>query len=149
MYFDTRVPYGAKDLAQDIFFVPLDFIPIGPAGAGADTLTRSFTADADADLEIVGMSRVITQGVAPAAGDLNVVAFAPLLINLTMTSSGRSLMPSATHIENIAGTAQLPAAWPRPKMVPKASTIKVTLQNLHTANSYNVRLVLYAFKIFY
>lgn len=149
MYFDTRVPEGASKLAQDLFFIPLDFIPIGAAGSGTDIIVRSFTSDADADLEIVGAARVITQGVAPAAGDINAVAFAPMLITFTMTSSGRQLMSSAAHLENVAGTGQLPAAWPRPKLIPKTSTLKVQVQNLHTANAFNLRLVLYAFKIFY
>lgn len=149
MYFDTRVPEGASKLAQDLFFITLDFIPIGAAGSGTDIIVRSFTSDSDADLEIVGAARVVTQGVAPAAGDINNVAFAPFLLTFTMTSSGRQLMSGPAHMENVAGTAQLPAAWPRPKMIPKASTMKVQLQNLSTVNAYNVRLMLYAFKIFY
>lgn len=149
MYFDTRVPKGAADLPQDLFLIPLDFVPIGAAGSGTDILTRTYTADADADVEVVGMARVITNGVAPAAGDINAVAFAPMLITMTMTSSGRQLMPSATHLENVAGTAQLPAAWPRPKLIPKTASLKIQIQNLHTANAFNLRLCLYAFKIFY
>src|SRR3954471_20079579 len=147
MYFDSRVPQGLGQNEQDLFFISTDFTggnSLGIKGGGADVKNLVVTIDQDAHVLLVGGARVITDQATAQTSQ----AFAPILVTLTMSSSGRQLMNQAQHIENVLGTAQLPAAWPRPKFLVAASSMRVTLQNLHAANPFNVRITFYAFKIF-
>jgi hypothetical protein len=147
MYFDSRVPMRLAKNEQDLFFLSLDFtnnFVLGVKGGGADTKAQTLQADQDAHLLLVGGSRIGTD----VATDAVAQAFLPVLMTMKMSSSGRELMNNAQHIENVLGTAQLPAAWPRPKFLAAGSALRVTLQNLSATAAFNVRVTFYAFKIF-
>jgi hypothetical protein len=147
MYFDTRVPRLLASNEQDLFFLSLDFTGnnvLGVKGGGADVKSQVLTADQDAHLLLVGGSRL---GTDPAT-DATAQAFLPVTLLMKLSSSGRELMNNPQHIENVLGTAQLPAAWPRPKFLAAGSSMRVTLQNLSAATTFNVRVTFYAFKIF-
>lgn len=146
MYFDTRVPQKLAQQDQDLFFVSTDFVgTLELAAAGAATASQSIviTVDQDAHLLLTGSAFVCTDTLQTTDQGANVF----ILVTLKMSSSGRELMSSAQHLRNISGTGQLPCAWPRPKLLPAGSSMRVTLQNLAAAIRA-VRLTFYAFKIF-
>jgi hypothetical protein len=145
MLFDTRVPKDYAELKQDLFFVSVDFVgaqELAAAGAVNAARTLPVTVDSDAHLLLVGASHVTTD-----TTQLVDQALPFSLVTLKVGSSGRDLMESAQHIRNIAGTAQRPCIWPRPKFLAANSKFKVTVQNLEAAIRA-VRLTFYAFKIF-
>jgi hypothetical protein len=143
------VDKNGQPLVQDLFFVQLDFTTgnanqLTVAGTATATRVLPLVIDTDAHFLMVGASRVATD----VATDAVSIAFCHVGVSLKMTSSGRDLMNTTQHIENIAGTAQLPAAWPRPKFIAAGSALRATLTNLSTTTPYNVRLSFFGFKIF-
>lgn len=68
-------------------------------------------------------------------------------ILLTDTGSGRQLSDARLAIDTLFGTAQRPFIWPRPKLLPPASTFQVSLQNLQAVDM-RLRLTFHGYKIF-
>ena len=68
-------------------------------------------------------------------------------ILLTDTGSGRQLSDARLAIDTLFGTAQRPFIWPRPKLLPPASTFQASLQNL-SAVAMTLRLTFHGYKIF-
>ena len=143
--FDTRVPQGLANMAQDLFFLSADFVgakELAAAPAAGATQVVPITIDQDAHVLIVGASHVTSNNL-----ETTDVPVPFILVTLKMSSSGREMMSSAQHLRNIAGTAQLPCVYPRPKFIAAGSTLSVTAQNLEGA-ARRTRLTFYAFKIF-
>lgn len=125
--------------AKDFFIYGVDFNPI----AASVTVTQDIAIESDSDFLIVAGVRTVTT----QADQTTVVAFPPFLVEIFDQGSGRRLQNRAQHIENVFGTAQLPAYWPFPKLIPRASTVSTTIQNL-TATAHIIRLSYLGFKIF-
>lgn len=68
-------------------------------------------------------------------------------ILLTDTGSGRQLSDARIAIDTLFGTAQRPFMWPRPKLLPPASTFQASLQNLQAVDM-RLRLTFHGYKIF-
>lgn len=125
---------------KDFFMYSANFLPLA---AGA-TQTTDIAIESDSDFLIVAGVRTITDG----ATDLVFQAAGPFTVVVFDNGSGRNLQNQAQHIENMFGTAELPAYWPFPKFVPRASTLSTTLQNLDATNAFNIRIAYFGFKIF-
>lgn len=137
--YDQYLPDVLKGHPKDFFTYSAEFLPLA---AGA-TNTQNINIQADSDFLILAGVRVIT-----AADNTTFVANGPFLITITDSGAGRSFMDRAVHIDNLFGTAQLPALWAYPKFIAGASQLAVTAQNLDGATARNIRMTLIGFKIF-
>ena len=70
-----------------------------------------------------------------------------VIVSLTDTGSGRQLSDARIPIDTLFGTAQRPFFWPRPKLLPPASTFQASVQNL-LAVAMTLRLTFHGYKIF-
>ena len=131
-----------KDLwnrVKDFFIYSVEFLPL----AASETLTTDIAIQADSDFLIMAGVRTVTD-----TANTTLQTFVPQTVLITDSGSGRQLMDRAVHIENLFGTAQLPAIWPYPKLIRASSTLSTRLTNLDGANARNVRLSYLGFKIF-
>jgi len=125
---------------KDFFIYATDFVPL----ANSQTLTQPIQIQNDSDF-------LIMAGVYVETSTDNVTTFinpSPLMVTITDSGSGRQLMNTPIHINNLFGTAQLPAIWPFPKVIPAGASLNTQLVNLDTVNSRNVRIAYWGFKIF-
>lgn len=105
--------------AKDLFLQPLDFtIAAGVTG------TLSFQVDSDSDWFMASMNAVVFD-----VGDLTTPIVAPLMVAITDTGSGRNLQRVPFHIGTAFGNGALPGFVPYPKVIPRASTVQVSIQN--------------------
>lgn len=102
--------------------------------AGATTPVTT-SIDNDSDFLFLGINRVVTDST-----QLIALAFAPMLIQLQYTGAGSTFFQTADHLENVAGTAQLPGTLVFPFVVPGGATLTTTLTNLDAVNARVVRL---------
>lgn len=133
------LPQNLWNNAKDFFVYGDDYLPIG---AGL-TVPQNIAINSDSDF-------LITSAVAVVTDAANVVFSAnrPFLVSILDSGSGRQLHNTPIHMDNLFGTAQLPSYWPFPKLIPRASTVTTTIQNLDAANAFNVRIAYLGFKIF-
>jgi hypothetical protein len=110
--------------------------------AGATTPVTT-SIDNDSDFLVMGINRVVTD-----TTQLVELAFAPFLIQLQYTGAGSTFFQTPDHIENVAGTAQLPGQLFYPFLVPGGATLVTTLQNLDGVNARIVRLSFPGVKFF-
>lgn len=113
--------------AKDLFFQPLDFT----IAAGA-TATQSFQVDSDSDWFMASMNALVFDAAA-----LTTVVVAPVLVSIIDTGSGRQLQRVPFHIGTVFGNGTLPGFVPYPKVIPRASTVQVSMQN---AGAVNLRI---------
>lgn len=123
---------------KDYFVGHIDFTPL----AANSTQSQGFGVSADADFVILYGTRIVT-----AVDNVTFIANVPELVTLTDTGSGRNLMSSPIHMDELFGTAQLPAYWAFPKLIRAGSTLTATIQSLE-ATARNVRLSFHGFKVF-
>jgi hypothetical protein len=123
---------------KDMFVGHLDFTPL----AANATQSQGLNITADADFVILYGTRIVT-----AADNVTFIANVPELVTITDTGAGRNLMSAAVHMDELFGTAQLPAYWAFPKLIRAGSTLTATLQSLE-ATPRNVRLSFHGFKVF-
>lgn len=102
------------------------------AGATSPVTT---SIDNDSDFLVMGINRVVTD-----ATQLVFLAAAAILIQLQYTGAGSTFFQTADHLDNVAGTAQLPGQLFFPFVVPGGATLVTTLQNLDAVNARVVRL---------
>lgn len=130
-------PSVRSNKAKDAFVYSCSFEPL----AASDSDQRTITINEDASFLICGMVRT-----ARDTGTQALVVPA-VTINLTDNGTGREIFDNDQDLENVAGTAQLPAIWPYPKMVKRSSSILVDANNL-IATAIDLRIALIGFKIF-
>jgi len=130
---------AVRSRAKDFFSFGLDYLPLAASG----TATQAFTVDSDSDFMLCALTAISSANGAPQTQ----VAFIHATATLADTGSGRLFQSTALHLMAYFGTAQLPAFLPYPKMIPRASTVRCTLQNL-VATAIDVRLGFHGFKIF-
>lgn len=134
------LPRDLWDKSKDFFTYSTDFLPI----AAATAVTNNIAIQADSYFLIVAGVRTITDG----ATGLVFAANGPMTIAVNDQSSGRDFQNQAMGIDNLLGTAQLPAFWPFPKLIQPSSTLAVSLTNFDPALGFNVRISFLGFKIF-
>lgn len=134
----ASLPPKLREGAKDAFFLVQNF-PLVAIGGGATVTT---VISAESALLIVGGVRTVTDNTGQVS-----VAFYPAKVKIT-DGSQRDLMDNDAMLDNLFGTAQLPALWPYPKFVAAGSSLKTTLTSLDTANVRTVQLVYLGFKIY-
>jgi len=128
----------------DPFTFVINFLPL----AASNTATDNFITQADSGFAIVKTAFTI-------ASDANVLvanisdtpAYAPQVITLSDSGSGRDLSNGPVSIKTYFGTGQEPFIWCRPKVLDPNSTFTARIQNL-VATAFNIRLSFHGFKIF-
>lgn len=138
------VGQARKLFTLDPFTFIINYLPL----AASNTATDNFITQADSGFAIVKTAFTI-------ASDVNVLVanisdtpkYAPLVITLSDSGSGRDLSNGAVSINTYFGTGQEPFIWCRPKVLDPNSTFTARVQNL-VATAFNVRLSFHGFKIF-
>jgi len=128
----------------DPFTFNINFQPL----AASNTATDQFITQADSGFAIVKTCFTISSNVDVFVANISdVPKFAPQVITLSDSGSGRDLSNSAVAINNLFGTAERPFIWSRPKVLDPNSTFTARIQNL-VATAFNIRLAFHGFKIF-
>lgn len=133
-----RLPKAYRGLARDYFSLGTDFLPLTASVA----LTRDIQVNEDAAFVIVAAVAVVTDTL-----NTTRLTFIPQLVMLQEGSAQRNLFNQETHFHNIYGTAEEPAYWPNPKVLPRASTFSIQHRNLEAIDR-NVRVLFIGFKVF-
>lgn len=137
------LPDWIRGRAKDFFSWVVDWEGASSLAAGATT-PRTFQVDQDADAYIVAVGGAISD-----AGAFTLpVGATPVKLTIRSTGSGRELMSAAVMWDTLVGSGQLPGFLAFPKLIPRASTVTVTAQNLDAANPWDVHLTFTGFKIF-
>lgn len=135
------LPMELMDAPRDFFVYGVDFQTIAAVGGSA---TQTFTVQNDSDFLIVAVAATVVdptdEGVARSRDALTIEMFDG--------GSGRALQNRAQAFSNLVGTAQLPAYWPFPKLVDRASDFQTTIVNNDPADAARVRLSYIGFKVF-
>lgn len=132
------LPRELWERPKDFFVYSVLFNPLPISTTEADDIQ----IQADSDFLIMAGVRYVTSTAAPPVPQAGVA-----LVQLTDSGSGRQLQNTPVHIENLFGTAQMPAVWPFPKLLQRSSTLTVTIQNLEaTARIYYISFL--GFKCF-
>jgi hypothetical protein len=124
---------------KDFFVYATDFTPL-VKGA---TTPQTIQIQNDSDFLI--MAGLLTEF---QTDNTTIVTNPPIMATITDSGSGRQLMNTAIHVSNLFGTAQLPAIWPFPKLIPAGAALVTTLTNLDGTNDRNVRIAYWGFKVF-
>lgn len=135
------LPSFIKERPKDFFALNLAWDATGLAAAA--TVPRSVQVNADADFLVVALTGIIFN-----ATLVTVPATNPVTVVIEDDGSGRRFMNQAALWDDIIGTAQRPGILPYPKLVPRSSTITITLANRDAANAFDVFVSLVGFKIF-
>lgn len=134
------LPSELMGAPRDFFVYGVDFLSIAAGATGTET----FTVQNDSDFLIVAVNGT---AVDPTDEQVAFVTSA-LTIQFTDSGSGRQLQNRAQSFDNVVGTAQLPAYFPFPKFVDRASDFTTTIANNAGAAAVRVRLSFLGFKIF-
>lgn len=128
----------------DPFTFVINFLPL----TASNTATDNFITQADSGFALVKTSFTV-------ASDVNVLVanisdtpkYAPFVITLSDSGSGRDLSNGPVSINTYFGTGERPFIWSRPKILDPNSTFQARIQNL-VATAFNVRLSFHGYKIF-
>lgn len=143
-----RLGMGASQARKlftlDPFTFPINFLPL----AASSTSDGQFITQADSGFAIVKTSFTI-------ASDVNVLVanitdtpkYAPQVITLSDSGSGRDLSSGPVSINTYFGSGERPFIWCKPKVLDPNSTFTARIQNL-VATAFNIRLSFHGFKIF-
>lgn len=135
-------------IPRELWKRPKDFFVYSCSMTGAaplpasDQASRDIQIDANADFLIVAGVRTFRDTATKA-----IIADPAATVTMTDSGSGRQLQNEAVDIENLFGTAQLPATWPFPKLIAASATLTVNVFNL-IATAADVRISFLGFKIF-
>ena len=118
-------PEEAKDLMIEAFQYGIDWDPLA-AGASEG---KDFRVDS-------GMAFVLlsTMLVETTTNYTTFLAQWPLLVNIKSSSSGANLSNIPMAANNWFGTAQRPKFWDVPRVLPPATSVTVTMQNLEAVD---------------
>lgn len=133
-----------KLFTLDPFTFVINFLPLALSGSA----TSDFITQADSGFAIVKTSFTI-------ASDANVLVanvsdtpkYAPQIITLSDSGSGRDLSNAPVSINTYFGSGERPFIWCKPKVLDPNSTFTARIQNL-VATAFNIRLSFHGFKIF-
>lgn len=135
---------AARLFTVDPFTFVINFLPL----AASNTATDQFITQADSGFAIVKTTFVISSDVNVFVANISdVPKFAPQVVTLSDSGSGRDLSSFPVAINSLFGTAERPFLWSRPKVLDPNSTFSCRIQNL-VATAFNIRLAFHGFKIF-
>ena len=133
-----------KNYTLDFFTFVINFLPL----AASNTDTQNFITQADSGFAICKTSFNIASNVNVFVANISdIPRYAPQVITLTDSGSGRDLSNSAVPIGTLFGPDEYPFAWPTPKILDPNSTFTARIQNL-VATAFNIRLSFHGYKIF-
>lgn len=133
-----------KLFSLDPFTFVINFTPL----AASNTATDQFITQADSGFAIVKTTFVISSDVNVFVSNISdTPKFAPQVVTLSDSGSGRDLSNFPVAINSYFGTAERPFLWSRPKVLDPNSTFTARIQNL-VATAFNIRLAFHGFKIF-
>lgn len=138
-----------KAYQLDPFTFVLNFLP---ATASATTTAR-FTVQNDSAFAICKTAYIASDTSDAAVSGLQpfgsggLTSFAPFLVTLTDSGSGRALSDLGIPIDSWFGTGQRPYLWTIPKLLDPNSTFEAGVQNL-SATDRRVRLAFHGYKVF-
>lgn len=128
----------------DPFVFVINYQPL----AASNTATDQFITQADSGFAIVKTAFTISSDVNVFVANISdTPKFAPQVVTLSDSGSGRDLSNAPVAINNYFGTAERPFIWSRPKVLDPNSTFTARIQNL-VATAFNIRLAFHGFKIF-
>lgn len=144
-WFLGLVPREYWGAYKTFFIYEQDFLPVSASA----TTTGNIQIQADSHFLCVA-------GVALITGTTNVTVInspsganaAGKLVLITDVGSAMPLMSTPVPLDNLFGTAQLPAVWPIPKLFRASGTIATQIQNL-IATDHNVRLSYWGIRIYF
>jgi hypothetical protein len=135
---------AGKRFTLDPFIFPINFLPLAASGSA----TGQFITQADSGFAIVKTSFTVASSVDVFVANISdIPRYAPQIITLSDSGSGRDLSSAPVAIETQFGTGDHPVMWPRPKVLDPNSTFTARIQNL-VATAFNIRLSFIGFKIF-
>lgn len=133
-----------KNFTLDFFTFVINFLPL----AASNTDTQQFITQADSGFAICKTSFNIASNVNVFVANISdVPRYAPQVITLSDSGSGRDLSNSAVPIGTLFGPDEFPFPWPTPKILDPNSTFTARVQNL-VATAFNIRLSFHGYKIF-
>ena len=133
-----------KSFQLDPFTFPINFAPL----AASNTATDNFITQADSGFAIIKSTFTIGSNVDVFIANISdTPKYAPLLVSLSDSGSGRVLSSAPVMVNSYFGTAERPFIWSRPKILDPNSTFVLQVQNL-VATAFNVRFAFHGFKIF-
>jgi hypothetical protein len=133
-----------KAYTLDPFTFVISFLPLA-ASASSD---GQFITQADSGFAIVKTAFTISDSSNVYDSDISdTPKYAPQVITLSDSGSGRDLSNAPVSINNYFGTGQEPFLWCRAKILDPNSTFTAKIQNL-VATAFNIRLAFHGFKIF-
>lgn len=128
----------------DPFTFIINYLPL----AASNTATENFITQADSGFAIVKTAFTIASDVNVFVANISdTPKYAPQVITLSDSGSGRDLSSLPVSINTYFGTGQEPFIWCRPKVLDPNSTLSGRIQNL-VATAFNIRLSFHGFKIF-
>lgn len=135
---------AARLFTVDPFTFGINFLPL----AASNTATDQFITQADSGFAIIKTTFVISSDVNVFVANISdVPKFAPQVVMLSDSGSGRDLANTPIAINSWFGTAERPFLWSKPKVLDPNSTFSARIQNL-VATAFNIRLAFHGFKIF-
>lgn len=138
------VSSARKNFVLDPFTFVINFIPL----AASNTATDNFITQADSGFAIVKTCFTISDVANVSIANISdTPRFAPQVITLSDSGSGRDLSSLPVSIGTYFGDAKEPFLWARPKVLDPNSTFSARVQNL-VATAFNIRLSFHGFKIF-
>lgn len=133
-----------KNFTLDFFTFVINFLPL----AASNTDTQSFITQADSGFAICKTSFNIASNVNVFVANISdEPRYAPQVITLSDSGSGRDLSNTGVAIGTLFGPDTFPFPWPTPKILDPNSTFTARVQNL-VATAFNIRLSFHGYKIF-
>lgn len=138
------VGQARKNFSLDMFTFVINFLPL----AASNTDTQNFITQADSGFAICKTSFEIASNVNVFVANISdTPRYAPCVVTLTDSGSGRDLSNTAVPIGTLFGPNEFPFPWPTPKILDPNSTFTARIQNL-VATAFNIRLSFHGYKIF-
>lgn len=135
----------AKRMFQlDPFTFIINFLPL----AASNTATDNFITQADSGFAIIKTAFTVASDVNVFVANISdTPKYAPQIITLSDSGSGRDLSNGPVSINTYFGTGERPFIWCHPKILDPNSTFTARIQNL-VATAFNIRLSFHGYKIF-
>lgn len=133
-----------RNFTLDPFTFIINFTPL----AASNTDTQQFITQADSGFAIVKTAFTIASDVNVFVANISdTPKYAPQLVTLSDSGSGRDLSNGPVSINTYFGNGERPFIWSRPKVLDPNSTFTARIQNL-VATAFNIRLSFHGYKIF-
>jgi len=133
-----------RNYTLDFFTFVINFLPL--AASASDS--QNFITQADSGFAIVETSFEVVSNVNVFVANISdTPRYAPQVITLSDSGSGRDLSNTGVPIGTLFGPNNEPFIWPCPKILDPNSTFTAKIQNL-VATAFNIRLSFHGYKIF-